>query len=76
MRVLLVEDETDLRDLISAGLASAGYAVDAVADWPQADMLLTLTEYDCVVLDRHVPSGYSGPSTPAVEPAGPLRCCA
>ncbi|MGW2301864.1 response regulator transcription factor [Streptomyces sp. NPDC001809] len=57
MRVLLVEDETDLRELIEAGLKDAGYAVDAVADWPQADYLLDLTPYDCVVLDRMVPSG-------------------
>ncbi|MFB7835964.1 MULTISPECIES: response regulator transcription factor [unclassified Streptomyces] len=57
MRVLLVEDETDLRELIEAGLKDAGYAVDAVADWPPADYLLDLTEYDCVVLDRMVPSG-------------------
>ncbi|MEU6058075.1 response regulator transcription factor [Streptomyces sp. NPDC047097] len=57
MRVLLVEDEPDLRDTVEAGLRDAGYAVDAVADWPDADLLLDVTDYDCVVLDRLLPSG-------------------
>ncbi|MEV5428208.1 response regulator transcription factor [Streptomyces sp. NPDC052701] len=57
MRVLLVEDEEDLRYVISAGLRGAGYAVDAVSDWPDADVMLDLVPYSCVVLDRRVPSG-------------------
>ncbi|MFJ9562791.1 response regulator transcription factor [Streptomyces fuscichromogenes] len=57
MRVLLVEDEPDLRDTIAAGLQGAGYAVDAVADWPDADILIDLAPYDCLVLDRLVSSG-------------------
>ncbi|MFH9943220.1 response regulator transcription factor [Streptomyces murinus] len=57
MRVLLVEDEEDLRHVIEAGLRGAGYAVDAVGDWPDADVLLDLAPYSCVVLDRMVPSG-------------------
>ncbi|MFI9649354.1 response regulator transcription factor [Streptomyces sp. NPDC052040] len=59
MRVLLVEDDPDLRDTLMAGLREAGYAVDAVPDWPDADALLELAPYDCVVLDRLVPSGDS-----------------
>lgn len=59
MRVLLVEDEPDLRDLVAAGLKSAGYAVDVVGDWPDAALLLDLAAYDCVVLDRMLPSGDS-----------------
>ncbi|MET7683311.1 response regulator transcription factor [Streptomyces sp. NPDC005423] len=57
MRVLLVEDEEDLRYVIQAGLRNAGYAVDAVSDWPDADVMLDLAPYSCVVLDRMVPSG-------------------
>jgi two-component system, OmpR family, response regulator len=57
MRVLLVEDEPDLRDTIAAGLQGAGYAVDAVADWPDADILIDLAPYDCLILDRLVSSG-------------------
>ncbi|MFJ3497686.1 response regulator transcription factor [Streptomyces sp. NPDC086091] len=57
MRVLLLEDEEDLRYVISAGLRDAGYAVDAVPDWPDAEVMLDLVPYDCVVLDRMVPSG-------------------
>lgn len=57
MRVLLVEDEEDLRHVISAGLKDAGYAVDTASDWPEADVMLDLAPYSCVVLDRIVPSG-------------------
>ncbi|MFF9159136.1 response regulator transcription factor [Streptomyces longwoodensis] len=57
MRVLLVEDEEDLRQVISAGLRDAGYAVDTASDWPEADVMLDLVPYSCVVLDRVVPSG-------------------
>ncbi|MEU5666217.1 response regulator transcription factor [Streptomyces longwoodensis] len=57
MRVLLVEDEEDLRQVISAGLRDAGYAVDTASDWPEADVMLDLVPYSCVVLDRLVPSG-------------------
>ena len=36
MRVLVVEDEPDLRDALSKGLRREGYAVDTVGDGPSA----------------------------------------
>ncbi|MGC0418028.1 response regulator transcription factor [Embleya sp. AB8] len=57
MRVLLVEDEPDLRAVIESGLRAGGFVVDAVADWPEADELVARTDYDCVVLDRLLPFG-------------------
>ncbi|MFE9696124.1 response regulator transcription factor [Streptomyces sp. NPDC006270] len=57
MRVLLVEDDDDLRETVASGLRGGGFAVDCASDWPEADELLHLTAYDCVVLDRMVPSG-------------------
>ncbi|MFI5640711.1 response regulator transcription factor [Streptomyces goshikiensis] len=62
MRVLLVEDEPDLREVVAAGLKAAGYAVDGAHDWPEADFLLDLNAYDCVVLDRMLPSGDTLPA--------------
>ncbi|MFJ9547495.1 response regulator transcription factor [Streptomyces erythrochromogenes] len=62
MRVLLVEDEPDLREVVAAGLKAAGYAVDGAHDWPEADFLLDLNDYDCVVLDRMLPSGDTLPA--------------
>ncbi|MFF9053919.1 response regulator transcription factor [Streptomyces erythrochromogenes] len=62
MRVLLVEDEPDLREVVAAGLKAAGYAVDGAHDWPEADFLLDLNSYDCVVLDRMLPSGDTLPA--------------
>ncbi|WP_420169605.1 winged helix-turn-helix domain-containing protein [Streptomyces violaceoruber] len=57
MRVLLVEDDEDLREMTAAGLRDGGFAVDCAADWPEADVLLHVNAYDCVVLDRMVPFG-------------------
>lgn len=57
MRVLVVEDDENLRVAIAAALRSAGFAVDAAADLPVADEALSVNSYDCAVFDRMLPSG-------------------
>ncbi|WP_228973194.1 response regulator transcription factor [Streptomyces sp. DH12] len=57
MRVLLVEDDENLRFGVAAALRAAGFAVDETADLPQADEALFVTAYDCAVFDRMLPSG-------------------
>ncbi|MFE6782454.1 response regulator transcription factor [Streptomyces sp. NPDC057680] len=57
MRVLLVEDDEDLRFGVAAALRAAGLAVDEAADLPRADEALFVTAYDCAVFDRMLPSG-------------------
>lgn len=57
VRVLLLEDEPDLRGAIERRLRSNGIAVDAVSDLPDARARLGTFDYDCLVLDRTVPSG-------------------
>ncbi|MFK0288908.1 response regulator transcription factor [Streptomyces sp. NPDC090442] len=57
MRVLVIEDNDDLRFTVAAALRAEGLAVDEVADLPAADEALFVTEYDCAVFDRMLPSG-------------------
>lgn len=57
MRVLVVEDDEDLRTAVSAALRSAALAVDAAADIATADESLFVNTYDCVVFDRMLPDG-------------------
>lgn len=57
MRVLLVEDDANLRFGVAAALRAAGLAVDEAVDLPQADEALFVTAYDCAVFDRMLPSG-------------------
>ncbi|NUT34422.1 MAG: response regulator transcription factor [Hamadaea sp.] len=59
MRVLVVEDDQDLREAAVTALRAAGLAVDDAGDWPQADLALSVNAYDCVVLDRMLPDGDS-----------------
>src|SRR6266702_4288139 len=59
MRLLLVEDDSELADGISQALRQSGYAVDWVADGKRADAALADTEYDSAVLDLGLP-GLSG----------------
>lgn len=55
MRVLVVDDESTLADLIAKGLARQDMAVDVVYRGDDADDLLSVNDYDVVVLDRDVP---------------------
>jgi two-component system OmpR family response regulator len=59
MRILLVEDDTILADVLSRALAQSAYAVDVVDSGVLADSALTMHTYDAVVLDVGLP-GLSG----------------
>ena len=55
MRILLVEDEPQLRSLLSAGLTAAGYAVDETDNGRDAHFLGDTEAFDAVILDLGLP---------------------
>ncbi|MBO9038838.1 response regulator transcription factor [Curtobacterium flaccumfaciens] len=55
MRVLVVDDEGALADLVAKGLTRQDMAVDVTYRGDDADELLGVNDYDVVVLDRDVP---------------------
>lgn len=55
MRILLVEDDQMLSNGVSLALTQNGYVVDHVRTGKDADLALTKTEYDLVVLDLGLP---------------------
>ena len=59
LRVLVVEDETEIRQLIALHLRREGLVVDEVAQGEQATHRLSSNEYDLAVVDWMLP-GMSG----------------
>jgi DNA-binding response OmpR family regulator len=57
MRLLLVEDETDLADAVVRGLRRRGHAVDAAETMMDAELRLTSGDYDLAILDWNLPDG-------------------
>ncbi|MGW5648458.1 winged helix-turn-helix domain-containing protein [Saccharopolyspora sp. NPDC003752] len=57
MRVLVTEDDDNLRVALDGALRGAGFAVDVAADLPAADEALFVNAYDCAVFDRMLPAG-------------------
>ena len=55
MRVLVVDDEVALADVVARGLTWEDMAVDVVYRGDEADEMLAVNDYDVVVLDRGVP---------------------
>jgi len=55
MRILVVEDDSVLRDGLTRSLRGAGYAVDTAQDGKLADDLLSVHAFDLVVLDLGLP---------------------
>jgi DNA-binding response OmpR family regulator len=54
-RILVVEDEGDLRQLTAEVLVDGGYQVDVVADGSAAWSAVKLSRYDLVVTDQFLP---------------------
>jgi len=55
VRVLVVDDEPALADLVAKGLTRQDMAVDVAYRGDHADELLSVNDYDVVVLDRDLP---------------------
>ena len=55
MRILVVEDEPMLADLVATGLRRAAHAVDVAHDGAAALERAGVNDYDVVVLDRDLP---------------------
>ena len=55
MRVLVVEDDLDLIDLLEEGLTMYGYAVDKATDGEEAIDMAYVETYDVIVLDINLP---------------------
>ncbi|WP_424184556.1 response regulator transcription factor [Actinokineospora sp. G85] len=72
MRVLVIEDDENLRVAVTTALRGAGFAVDAVADLPAADEALSVYAYDCAVFDRMLPSGDALRYVRARRPTAPV----
>jgi two-component system OmpR family response regulator len=57
VRVLVIEDDENLRVAVAVSLRGAGFAVDTAGDLPEADEALSVNDYDCAVFDRMLPAG-------------------
>ena len=56
MRILIVEDEQDLRQVLIKRLIADHYSVDAVDNGADALYYMSLADYDCVLLDIMIPN--------------------
>ncbi len=57
MRLLLIEDEKRIVDLLTAALSGAGFAIDAVATCADGRDALAAVVYDAAILDLGLPDG-------------------
>lgn len=57
MRLLVVEDEPDLADVVARGLRRDGHAVDVATRVSEAEIKLRSAGYDLAILDWNLPDG-------------------
>lgn len=55
MKILIIEDDNETRDYVSAGLKEAGLMVDSVSDGYEGLMLAKEGNYDLLIIDRMLP---------------------
>ena len=57
MKLLIVEDESEINDLMCRFFKSEGFVVESAATYQEAFSNIFDYEYDCVVLDLNLPDG-------------------
>lgn len=57
MKLLIIEDEASLQELMTATLKKEGYVVENAMDYNEAMDKLGAYNYDCVLLDLNLPGG-------------------
>ena len=57
MKILIVEDEPSLREIMARTLVREQYVVEQAADYAAASDKLAAYDYDCILLDIMLPGG-------------------
>ena len=57
MKILIIEDEQNLREVISESLKKENYLVETALDYYEASSKVSVYEYDCILLDIMLPGG-------------------
>ena len=57
MKILVVEDEQELREVITSSLLKARFVVESAATLREARDKVAAYEYDCILLDLMLPDG-------------------
>ena len=57
MKILVVEDEKELRQIIAESLKKENYVVETADSFTEASEKISLYEYDCILLDIMLPGG-------------------
>src|SRR5262245_53871173 len=57
LRLLLIEDEARIVELLSAAFSAANFAVDAVTTYAEAHAAFLAAPYDAAILDLSLPDG-------------------
>lgn len=57
MKVLIVEDDASLREIMHRALKQEGYVVEYASTFSEADIKLAGYNYDCILLDIMLPDG-------------------
>jgi DNA-binding response OmpR family regulator len=65
MRLLVIEDNADLRDTLDMGLTAMGHEVDLAADGGQGLRMALSGAYDAWIVDWMLPAGPQGPEVVA-----------
>ena len=55
MKILIVEDEPSLSEIMSRALKQEGYVIETAATYAEADMKVAGYSYDCILLDIMLP---------------------
>ncbi|PWH84937.1 response regulator transcription factor [Brumimicrobium oceani] len=57
MKILIIEDEVDLRETIKESLLKEQYVVETASDYATAFEKVSIYDYDCILLDIMLPNG-------------------
>ena len=57
MKILVIEDEIELQNIIKASLLKEQYTVEVASDYYAAEEKISIYDYDCILLDIMLPNG-------------------
>ena len=57
MKILIIEDEPSLREVIEREMRGEGYGVESASDFLSAETKIAGYSYDCILLDIMLPGG-------------------